>query len=172
MIMTSKEVVIQELEKIPQHLLDEVLDFIQFLIAKYSTEELETHLLSESVLAKDWLSVEEDRAWQDLVKGDVVIVPFPFSDLTQSKRRPALVVASLTGDDVILCQITSQTVRDDYALTITGDDFTSGSLNQTSNVRPNRIFTADQNIILYSVGHLQAERLEQVITKMIEILRA
>lgn len=42
------------------------------------------------------------------VKGDIVIVPFPFSDLSQSKRRPALVVAKLTGDDLILCQITSQ----------------------------------------------------------------
>ncbi len=41
------------------------------------------------------------------VKGDVVIMPFPFSDLSASKKRPALVVASLAGDDVILCQITS-----------------------------------------------------------------
>ncbi len=46
------------------------------------------------------------------VKGDVVIVPFPFSDLSQAKRRPALVVAKLTGDDLILCQITSQAVSD------------------------------------------------------------
>lgn len=43
------------------------------------------------------------------VKGDVVVVPFPFSDLTQAKRRPALVITALEGDDVILCQITSQT---------------------------------------------------------------
>jgi len=43
------------------------------------------------------------------VVGDVVIVPFPFSDLTQTKRRPALVVAGLSGEDLILCQITSQT---------------------------------------------------------------
>jgi hypothetical protein len=45
------------------------------------------------------------------VVGDVVIVPFPFSDLSESKRRPALVLAVLTGDDLILCQITSQSVR-------------------------------------------------------------
>ncbi|PSB15030.1 DUF2281 domain-containing protein [Phormidesmis priestleyi ULC007] len=64
--MTSKEAVIQELEKIPEHLLAEVLDFIQFLNIKYSKEELETHLLSESSLAKDWLNVEEDQAWQNL----------------------------------------------------------------------------------------------------------
>jgi mRNA interferase MazF len=105
------------------------------------------------------------------VRGDVVIVPFPFSDLTQAKRRPALVVAPLVGNDVILCQITSQTIHDSYALTITEEDFVSGGLNQVSNIRPNRIFTADQSIILYSVGHLQLERLEEVINKIIEILR-
>ena len=64
--MTSKEAVIQELEKIPEHLLTEVLDFIQFLNIKYSKEELETHLLSESALAKDWLNVEEDQARKSL----------------------------------------------------------------------------------------------------------
>jgi len=42
------------------------------------------------------------------VKGDVVVVLFPFSDLSQNKRRPALVLAELEGDDLILCQITSQ----------------------------------------------------------------
>jgi mRNA interferase MazF len=46
------------------------------------------------------------------VKGEVVVVPFPFSDLTASKRRPALVIADLDGDDVILCQITSQAIKD------------------------------------------------------------
>jgi mRNA interferase MazF len=42
------------------------------------------------------------------VVSDVIIVPFPFSDLTQTKRRPALVVAGLAGEDLILCQIASQ----------------------------------------------------------------
>lgn len=42
------------------------------------------------------------------VKGNVVVVPFPFSDLTQAKRRPALIIAELEGNDLILCQITSQ----------------------------------------------------------------
>ena len=42
------------------------------------------------------------------VKGDIVVLPFPFSDLSASKRRPALVLADLQGDDIILCQITSK----------------------------------------------------------------
>jgi len=44
------------------------------------------------------------------VKGDVVVMPFPYSDLSATKKRPALVIAVLDGDDVILCQITSQSI--------------------------------------------------------------
>ncbi|MEG5114794.1 type II toxin-antitoxin system PemK/MazF family toxin, partial [Microcoleus sp. A2-C5] len=62
------------------------------------------------------------------VLGDVVVVPFPFSDLTQAKRRPALVIATLTGDDLILCQITSQRIADRYAITLESSDFSEGRL--------------------------------------------
>jgi len=76
------------------------------------------------------------------VKGDVVVAPFPFSDLSTAKKRPALVLATLMGDDVILCQITSQAVGDSYAISLTDLDFTSGGLRQASHIRPNRLFTA------------------------------
>lgn len=82
------------------------------------------------------------------VKGDVVVVPFPFSDLTMAKRRPALVISALEGDDLILCQITSQPISDVHAVALADQDFQTGSLKQPSNVRPNRIFTADRHIVL------------------------
>jgi len=53
------------------------------------------------------------------VKGDVVVLPFPFSDLNSSKRRPALVVAIASADDVILAQITSSSFSDSYAVELT-----------------------------------------------------
>lgn len=56
------------------------------------------------------------------IKGDIVVVPFPFSDLTRAKRRPALVIAELEGDDLILCQITSQQLKDRYAVSIDEGD--------------------------------------------------
>ena len=105
------------------------------------------------------------------IKGDVVVVPFPFSDLTQAKRRPALVIAQLKGDDVIFCQITSRTVKDSYSLSLEDRDFETGSLKQSSNIRPNRIFTADTHIILYKVGTLKASKHSEVIDKIIEIMR-
>jgi len=81
------------------------------------------------------------------VKGDVVVVRFPFSDLSQAKRRPALVLAELEGDDRILCQITSQALRDRYAVQLDNEDLAEGSLRRKSNIRPNRIFTADRHIV-------------------------
>ena len=106
-----------------------------------------------------------------IIKGDVVVIPFPFSDLSQSKRRPALVIAPLEGNDVILCQITSKTIKDTYAISIDDTDFASGSLRQPANIRPNRLFTADRHIILYKVGSIRKEKLSQVIEKVVQIIR-
>lgn len=106
------------------------------------------------------------------VKGDVVVVPFPFSDLTQAKRRPALIISKLEGDDLILCQITSQSVKDNYAISLDDKDFETGSLKQISNVRPSRIFTADSHIVLYRVGNLKIEKLKEIIEKVVEIIRS
>jgi mRNA interferase MazF len=105
------------------------------------------------------------------VKGDVVVVPFPFSDLSLSKRRPAMVLAVLEGDDLILCQITSQTVRDNYSLELMDSDFDSGSLHKPSNIRPNRLFTADRHIVLYKTGSLKKEKTDCVIDALIGILQ-
>ncbi len=106
----------------------------------------------------------------EFIKGDVVIVPFPFSDLTQTKRRPVLIIATLAGDDLILCQITSQLITDRYAITLESNDFREGGLNQISNIRPNRLFTADREIILYKAGQIHPEKLNEVITKIIKII--
>ncbi|MBW4549810.1 MAG: type II toxin-antitoxin system PemK/MazF family toxin [Aphanocapsa sp. GSE-SYN-MK-11-07L] len=105
------------------------------------------------------------------VKGDIVVVPFPFSDLTNAKRRPALVVATLTRNDLILCLITSQTTNDQYAVAISNNDFETGSLNRNSYVKSNRLFTANEQIIAYKVGNLTTDKINEVITKIIEILQ-
>jgi mRNA interferase MazF len=105
------------------------------------------------------------------VKGSVVVVPFPFSDLTQAKRRPALVISALDGDDLILCQITSKSVKDNYAISISDEDFSEGGLKQASHIRPNRLFTADSHIVLYKVGSLNPAKQGDVIEKVVEIIR-
>jgi mRNA interferase MazF len=109
---------------------------------------------------------------EGLVKDDVVIVPFPFSDLSATKRRPALVLAALPGDDAILCQITSQTVRDEFAVALRNHDFERGSLKKPSNIRPNRLFTADRVLILGVAGRIKPAAVRTVIDAVVRILKA
>ena len=109
---------------------------------------------------------------EKLVKGDVVVLPFPFSDLSASKKRPALVVATLKGDDIILCQITSAARKDDYSIKLKNQDFNQGKLNVDSVIRPNRLFTADISIILYKAGSLKDNKLKEVEEEIIKIFRS
>jgi mRNA interferase MazF len=105
------------------------------------------------------------------VKGDVVVIPFPFSDLTGSKNRPALVLSDLRGNDILLCQITSQPSNDIFEQTLKSRDFVFGSLPVDSFIRPSRIFTADKNIILRKAGKITPELMGKVIDDIISILQ-
>ncbi len=104
------------------------------------------------------------------VKGDIVVLPFPFSNLSQAKKRPALIIAMLEGDDLILCQITSETRHDSYSLIVRSGDLTQGNLHVTSMIRPNRLFTADKSIILYKIDSLMDSKIKETEKKLITII--
>jgi len=104
------------------------------------------------------------------VKGAIVVVPFPFSDLTGAKRRPAFVITELPGNDILLCQITSKAGKDKYSVPINSSAFRSGELPVESNIRPNKIFTADKNIIIRKAGTLNGAVVKMVIDTIIDII--
>lgn len=81
------------------------------------------------------------------LKGDVVFAKIVYTDLSGSKKRPAYVVANLTGDDLILCQITKEKCNDKYCIEITNANFTTGGLRLDSTIRPNKIFTVEDSLI-------------------------
>ncbi len=107
---------------------------------------------------------------EKFVKGDVLVVPFPFSDLSDSKKRPVLVVATPGGDDIILCQITSKNRHDRYCVNLTDQDFKCGRLRVDSCIRPNRIFTADISLILYRAGRVKPEKMKEVEDMLVRII--
>ncbi len=104
------------------------------------------------------------------IKGDVIVLPFPFTDLSASKRRPALILSNIKGDDYIMLQITSKNIKDNYAIPLLEADFASGSLQVDSNIRPNKIFTLDEKLILYKIGHLGQDKLNECIKKVCNII--
>ena len=108
---------------------------------------------------------------EKFVKGDIVVVPFPFSDLTETKRRPALVLTDLPDDDIVLCQITSVIKLDNLAIPLKNDDFIAGSLSVKSFIRPNKIFTADKKLIIYKIGHLSDAKIAEVINSIVSLFQ-
>jgi len=72
-------------------------------------------------------------------ESSVVLVKFPFSDLSYSKLRPAVILASVGRDAWILCQVTSNPYADPRAIQITNGDFKTGSLQRLSYARPTKL---------------------------------
>ncbi len=106
------------------------------------------------------------------IKGDVVVIPFPFSDLSDTKPRPALVLAAPEDDEIIVCQITSQTTRPGYTIAITNGDFVIGGLNKDiCYARPNHIFMFDPKIVTRLAGKISPEKLNEIIQITIEIIK-
>lgn len=66
MTTVTKNIIIDELKDLPDEFANEILDFIRFKKIKRSDEKIETHLASETALAKDWLNPTENEAWKDL----------------------------------------------------------------------------------------------------------
>ncbi len=88
------------------------------------------------------------------IKGDVVVIPFPFTDLSSSKKRPAIVLADIN------------------AIPLLTTDFQSGSLQQNSNIRPNKIFTLDETLVIYKIGHLTQSKIDEYVKKVCNIIKS
>ena len=104
-----------------------------------------------------------------LAAGSVILIPFPFSELSQSKIRPALVLANAERGDWILCQITSKPYADKRAVQLDEADFTGGGLELTSYVRPGKIFTANEALMIETVGQLRTETFRVVLKAVAEL---
>lgn len=105
-----------------------------------------------------------------LAAGSVVLVSFPFSDLTRSKRRPALILASVGQGDFVLCQITSNPYSDPKAIEPSDKDFEEGSLGRTSYARPGKLFTAHDSLITGRVGKLSQASRQKVVGAVIALI--
>ena len=104
--------------------------------------------------------------------GGIVLVPFPFSDLSQAKLRPAVALADAGRGDWILCQVTSNPYGDPRAVHLTPASFASGSLRSDSYARPGKLFTASRELITAQVAILTSDGREQLIDAVVKILRS
>lgn len=106
-----------------------------------------------------------------LEPGIVLAIRFPFSDLSRTKLRPALVLADAGKGDWILCQITSKSYSDNAAVCIDVNDFASGSLPLTSYARPGKLFTANNSLFEKPLGKLATTKHREVIESVCHLLK-
>ena len=101
--------------------------------------------------------------------GSIVLLPFPFSDLSRSKIRPAAILASAGRGDWILCQITSKAYADPIAVQVTDSDFESGGLRLVSYARPTKLFTANGEIFLSRAGQLNTQKISEILQGVVSL---
>ncbi len=103
--------------------------------------------------------------------GQVIVVPFPFSDLSAQKYRPALILADVGRGDWVLCQITSNPFSDPGAIELNESAFSQGSLQRTSYARPGKLFTANDSLFVAQVGILHDAVFQRVRDAVVAMLR-
>jgi mRNA interferase MazF len=103
--------------------------------------------------------------------GEVVLVPFPFSDLSQTKVRPAICLADAGRGDWVLCQVTSSPYGDPAAISLDVADFASGGVLVASFARPGKLFTANAGLMVRSVGVLNAAALKRILTAVVNLIQ-
>ena len=103
--------------------------------------------------------------------GDVVLVPFPFSDLSSAKVRPAVALADVGRGDWVLCQITTNPYGDPHALPLPTSEFASGKPLAASYARPGKLFTSSASLIIRTVGKLNDSASNRILDAVIHLLR-
>jgi mRNA interferase MazF len=111
-----------------------------------------------------------------VTKGDIVLVNFPFSDLSASKPRPAVILwINPIGNDVVLCAITSQKVNElspeDIPLLPTDSEFALTRLRVPSKIRTTRIATVTKQLVIRRFGSLGTQKIQQINERITEMLQ-
>ena len=104
--------------------------------------------------------------------GVVVLVRFPFSDLSSSKLRPAVVLAHAGGTDWVLCQVTSNPYGDPIAVPVAAASFESGGLGRESFARPGKLFTASQSLAVRAAGSLTDVAHRDLVSRVVAVVQS
>lgn len=108
---------------------------------------------------------------EGLVKGDIIVIEFPFSNLLESKKRPALIIKIPKGDDLIVCQITGKSYEKSVEIPIRKEDFSHGNLKLDSYLRIDKLFSIEKSLIKYKIGSLKKEKFNTVIETVCSYLK-
>ena len=108
---------------------------------------------------------------EGFVKGEIIIIEFPYSNLKNVKRRPVLILNIPKGDDVLVAQITGESYEDDVEIPLKKEDFKKGSLKRESYLRIDKIASIEKYLIKYKAGSLKQEKFSKILDKICFFLK-
>lgn len=101
---------------------------------------------------------------------EIVLVPFPYSDLSSSKRRPVVIVSNNSYNqnfpDIVVCVITSNTFKDEFSLNLSDADLESGILPEKSVIKCHKLFTIDQSKIIRRFSTINTQKFGEIINML------
>ena len=106
---------------------------------------------------------------------EIVLVPFPYSDLSSSKRRPVVIISNnhynSSFSDVLVCVITSNLFKDDYSVILNDSDLETGVLPEKSVIKSHKLFTIEQSQILKRFSFLNESKFEEVKETIVKLIQ-
>ncbi|MBU4525022.1 MAG: type II toxin-antitoxin system PemK/MazF family toxin [Desulfomicrobium sp.] len=90
-------------------------------------------------------------------------MPFPFTDLKNSKVLPVLVLNALPGDDCIVCMVTTQPSQSQFAVSISPSN-TKNAAVRPGTIRLDRIVTCEDRVLFKKIDELEPGKLQEVLT--------
>jgi len=108
---------------------------------------------------------------EGFVKGDIIVIEFPYSNLKNVKRRPVLILKIPKGEDIIVAQITGESYENYVEIPLKKEDFKQGSLKRDSYIRIDKIASIEKSLIKYKAGSLKQEKFNEVIDKICSFLK-
>jgi len=108
---------------------------------------------------------------ETFAKGEVVLFPFPYTDLSKRKLRPCLILSNSLGKDILLCQITStEILPDNFSVSLKRNNLRAGDLFLDSYIRCNMLFTCNIDQIESKVGKVTNKLYSEVIDKIMLLI--
>ena len=108
---------------------------------------------------------------EEFVRGDVLVIEFPYSNLKQVKRRPVLVLKVPEGEDIIVVQITGSSYKNSVEIPLKNKEFEKGSLKKESYIRIDKIASIEKSLIKYRAGSLKQEKFNAILEKIISFIK-
>ena len=106
---------------------------------------------------------------------DIVLIPFPYTNLTATKKRPALVISydifNKNNQDILVCQITHNLKQRAHSIIIDNSNLENGNLAVESLIKVSKIFTIDKALAIQKIGKVNSKTYRNVYDEICKLTK-